>query len=449
MFKRKAYQRLLDWKAATQGQSVLLIEGARRVGKSTLVEDFGRREYRSSLLIDFSTAANDVKELFETKRDNIESFFSYLIAYYNVNLYTRDSLIVFDEIQFCPAARGFLKQLVKDGRYDYIETGSLISIKQNTENILIPSEEEPLALHPLDFEEFCWALGEEVLVTVMSAAANTLEPLPEALHRKCMGLFREYMLVGGMPQAVEAYAKNRDFSEVDKVKRRILNLYRNDVAKFAKGYESKVISIFEDIPSQLAKREKRFNLAALGKNVRMRTYEDAFFWLADAGITTMCYNASDPNVGLGMNLDRPTFKCFMADTGLLVSQAFASNQETPHKFYRDVLFDRLEINEGMLMENVVAQQLTAAGRKLFFYSRSNREDSTETIEIDFLIIAQGAKPKVCPLEVKSTVGYATASLGKFKEKFGKRIGTQYILHTRNIKTSGGRVYLPLYLALWL
>jgi predicted AAA+ superfamily ATPase len=448
MIERKAYRDLLEWKKRN-GQSALLIEGARRVGKSTLAEAFGRGEYRTYLIIDFSAVPDDVTSLFDTMRDDLDSFFRYLQAYYGVTFYPRDTLIVFDEVQLFPRARGFIKQLVADGRYDYIETGSLISIKKNVRDILLPSEEEAFALNPLDFEEFLTALGEGSLVGTLRSAMEGEQPLPDAIHRKALRLFREYVLVGGMPQAVDEYRKNGNFEEVDKIKRRILGLYRNDVARYAKGYEGKVLSLFDDIPAQLSRHEKKFRIASLGKNARVREHEEALFWLQDAKIVNICYNNMDPNVGLGLNRDRPSFKCYLADTGLLVTQAFADRGRTPSEVYREILMGRLELNEGMLMENVVAQSLKAAGHALYFYSRSSREDSSERMEVDFLIVRGAPKIRICPVEVKSGKRYALSSLNKFKDKFGKRVGAQFVLHTGNIRTEADRTFLPLYLAAYL
>jgi predicted AAA+ superfamily ATPase len=445
MIDRKAYRGLLEWKKRN-GQSALLIEGARRVGKSTLAESFGKREYKTHLLIDFSTAPDDVKALFDTMRDDLDAFFKYLQTYYGATFYPRDTLIIFDEVQLFPRARGFIKQLVSDGRYDYIETGSLISIKKNISDIIIPSEEEPFALNPLDFEEFLTALSEGSLIGALRDAAEKPQPLPDAIHRKAMRLFREYMLVGGMPQSVDKYRETGSFEDVDRVKRRILGLYRNDAARYAKGYEDKVLSIFDDIPAQLSRHEKKFRIAALGKNARAREHEEALFWLQDAKVVNICYNNTDPNVGLGMNRDRPSFKCYLADTGLLATQAFADRDTTPHEVYREILMGKLELNEGMLMENIVAQSLKAAGHALYFYSRNSREDSSERIEVDFLIVRGALKAKICPIEVKSGGRYALSSLDKFKNKFGKRVGTQFVLHTGNIKTDADRIFLPLYLA---
>ncbi|WP_317643637.1 ATP-binding protein [Bombiscardovia apis] len=452
MLHRKGYQRLLTWKEQEQGQSALRIEGARRVGKSTLVEQFAQREYRSYILIDFSTISDEVKDIFRNQRTDLERFFTYLSVYFNTPLHQRDSLIIFDEVQYFPTARAFIKQLVADGRYDYIETGSLISIRQNIDGILIPSEEDAFRLNPLDFEEFLWALGEEPLASAIQDSFHELQPLPAAIHRKASQLLREYMLVGGMPKPVADYAATHDFAQVDRSKRRILDLYRNDVARFARGYEAKVTSVFDRIPEQLSKHEKRFNLASLSKDARMRDYDEAFFWLSDACITNNCYRAADPHVGLRMEEDRATLKCYMADTGLLVSQAFPAGrgENAANEIYREILFGQLNVNEGMLAENLVAQQLRAAGYDLFFYSSNNRSKAEQTMEIDFLLPAPYAQAKaklrVSPVEVKSTSRYGSKSLDKFKARFAKRVGTQYVIHPKELSQAGDRVYLPLYMA---
>jgi predicted AAA+ superfamily ATPase len=451
MFKRKAYDKLLKWKAGNGG-SALLIEGARRVGKSVLAEEFGKSEYAVCRIIDFSTVDDAVKELFVTQRNDLDTFFKYLSIYLGTRFVERNTLIVFDEVQFFPTARAFIKQLVADGRYDYLETGSLISIKRNVKDILMPSEEDSLRLNPFDFEEFLWALGKDELAAAARHSFESLKPLPEAIHRELMRLFREYLLVGGMPQSVSAYAATGDFEKADAEKRRILKLYREDIAKYAGGSVDKVMAVFDEIPSQLSKHEKKFMLAALASNARMRSYHDAFFWLNDAFIVNSCHNSTDPHVGLTLNADSRVFKCYMADTGLLVSHVFANQEQTPHKLYRDVLFGKIHLNEGMLVENMVAQQLVSSGHRLFFYSRNDRNDSRETMEVDFLIAREyenaAMKVRISPVEVKSTGRYGTVSLDKFKAKFGKRIGTQFVLHPKPLTREGDRVYLPLYLALY-
>jgi predicted AAA+ superfamily ATPase len=449
MLKRKAYDKLLKWKNNTHGKTAVLIEGARRVGKSTLAETFGKNEYSSYLVIDFFQAPNEVKSYFEDYRTDFDTLFLYLQAFYGVTLIEGDSLVVFDEVQMFPQARGLIKYLVADGRYDYIETGSLLSIKQNIDKIVLPSGEETLALEPLDFEEFLWAMGEENLATLIRKQFEELKPLPEGLHRRASGLLREYMLVGGMPKVVATYIEERDFSVVDQEKRQILTLYRNDVARFARGYKFKVVSVLDNIPGQLSKREKKFTLASLDKNARMRDYEEAFFWLEDARISNLCYASTDPIVGLSLNKEYRSLKSYMADTGLLVTLAFADKDTTDETVYRSILRGSIGMNEGMLVENLVAQMLIAAGHKLYFYSQSGQKEGEERMEIDFLITrpytdADG-KPRISPIEVKSPRQYGTTSLDRFKNKFGKRIGTQYVLHPKQMKIENDRVYLPLYM----
>ena len=453
IFKRKLYNRMLEWKKETEGQRALLVEGVRRVGKSTLVAEFARKEYRQHLIIDFSKAADELKDLFLQYRSDVDSFFMYLQAYTGAQLEPRESVIVFDEIQRFPQAREFIKQLVADGRYDYIETGSLISIKKNVEDIVIPSEERAVCLNPLDFEEFLWAVGETQLAAVMKDSFNRLVPLPDALHRKCSRLFREYMLVGGMPQAVQTYFGTKDFEAVDRVKRDILSLYSNDISKFGGSDALRIRRVFRTLPGQLSKHDKKFKLVSLDKNARGREYADAFFWLDDAHISTTCYNVDDPAVGLALSVNESSFKCYMADTGLLVTLLFGDNDKTPHEVYRDILLDKLEINEGMFTENVVAQQLLASGHGLYFYARRDDAQRENTMEIDFLITRgyddAAGRMRVSPIEVKSKKNYRTASLKKFKAKFGKRVGASFVLHPKQLEKREGEVCLPLYMAVFL
>jgi predicted AAA+ superfamily ATPase len=453
VLKRKAYDRLVQWKQASNGSTALLVEGARRVGKSTLVSTFGTHEYRSYMVIDFFLATDEVKDYFLEMRNDLDSLFLYLSTYYGVELYERESLIVFDEVQAFPQARGLIKYLVEDGRYDYIETGSLLSIKQNIRGILIPSGEETFELNPLDFEEFLWAMGERQLADLIRSCFEKSRPLPNNLHSRAMRLFREYMLTGGMPKPVDVYVQQRKFAPVDREKRQILSLYRNDVARFAHGYEFKVTSVFDGIAGQLSKHEKKFTLASLDKSARMRSYEEAFFWLADARIADICYASNDPSVGLGLSQDQTALKCYMADTGLLVSMAFSDTSETDDGVYRAILRGDIGLNEGMFTENIVAQMLRANGHRLFFYSQSGKKDGEERMEIDFLIVRPYAdaamKPRISPLEVKSPRQYGTTSLDRFKELFKKRVGTQYVLHTKQMSVEGSRIYLPLYMGFCL
>ena len=450
MFKRRAYNKLLTWKRESQGSRAMLIEGARRVGKSTLARAFAENEYAAHLIVDFSEASEDLKSLFMDYRSDLDSFFMYLQAFTGVELPRRDSLIVFDEVQRFPPARELIKQLVADGRYDYLETGSLISIRRNIEGIVIPSEETSLRLSPLNFEEFLWAADEEQLAALIRDSFEKKAPLPDAIHRKAERLLREYMLVGGMPQAVEAYLKERDFGKVDKVKRDILRLYDQDIEKFGGTDALRIRRVFATLPGQLSRHEKRFKLAALDRNARSREYSDAFFWLSDACLSLTCLSVDDPSVGLAATADESMFKCYMADTGLLVSKLFADNDETPHEVYRDILLGKLEINEGMFTENVVAQQLVASGHGLYFYSKRDREGSAGTMEIDFLVTAgydnAAGRMRVSPVEVKSTKRYGAKSIKKFKDRFGSRVGVRYILHPKPMSVEGDMVRLPLYMA---
>ena len=445
--KRKIYNKLLEWKQESNGEYALLIDGARRVGKSYIVRQFAEKEYRSCVILDFNLVSKSIKDLFENDLDNLDRFFMYLSNYTGKTLYTRDTLIVFDEVQQYPKARAAIKYLVKDGRYDYIETGSLISIKKNVEGIVIPSEEEHIKMFPMDFEEFLWAMGEEMLMPFIKDCFERKKPLGQLMHRRAMDYFRLYMIVGGMPQAVEKYVETRDFAKVDKLKRRILELYRSDISKYAKGYDTKVKSIFEEIPSQLQKHEKKFRLSALKEGARARDYETAFFWLDDAMIINSCYNTTEPNVGLNLNKDTNTMKCYMADTGLLISQAFDANEIVSEDLYRKILLDKLEMNSGMIVENIVAQMLRTAGHKLFFYSNASMTDKDSRMEIDFLIAKSKitTRHNISPIEVKSSVRYTLTSLRKCIAKYGSCLSKAYVIHPADLKEEDNIVFLPLYM----
>lgn len=445
--RRKIYTELLKWKEEEAGRTALLIDGARRVGKSYIVENFAKQEYKSYIIIDFNRVNQEVTELFENYLNDLDLFFMYLSNYYNVKLYERDTLIIFDEVQLFPRARAAIKYLVADGRYDYIETGSLMSIKKNVKDIVIPSEERHLRMYPLDFEEFLWALDNESLMDFIKVFFEKKKPLDAALHRKAMDYFRQYMIVGGMPQAVERYVETKDFERVDRVKRDILELYRADIVKHAQGYEMKVEQIFDDIPAQLQKHDKKFKLSSLKKEARFRDYEDAIFWLSDAMIVNVCYNSTAPNIGLKLNMDRVTMKCYMADTGLLISHAFDENGIVSEEIYKKLLFDKLEVNKGMIMENIVAQMLVASGHKLYFYNNPSRDDASLRMEIDFLIAKSKitSKHNISPIEVKSGGKYTLTSLKKCREKYTEQLDTLYVLHKNDLKVEEGIVYLPLYM----
>lgn len=444
--KRKIYNKLVNWKETSQGTSALLIEGARRIGKSHIATLFAKNEYKSYILIDFSKAPNIVKSWFDDYLEDIDTLLQNLQLHYKKQLTPRQSLIIFDEVQKCPRAREALKALVEDGRFDYLETGSLISIKHNVENILIPSEEDRLEMFPLDFEEFLWAMGNEMMWPAIEQHFSKGIPMGD-FHREAMRYFREYMIVGGMPQAVLSYVESKDFQKVDVVKRRILKLYHDDIKKYALRLEMRVTAVYEEIPGQLQKHEKKFVLSSLKEGARMRTYADAFLWLDDAKIINVCYNTTAPNIGLRLNEDRSSVKCYMGDTGLLISHAFDARGIVSQELYQKLMFDKLEVNEGMLVENVVAQMLRAAGNKLFFFSSSNREDADERMEIDFLI-QKGvitSRHNIIPIEVKSGRNYTLSSLNKCVKKYAEQITFPTVLHSGDLELKDGVRFLPLYM----
>ena len=445
--KRKIYEQLLKWKKEDAHRTALLIDGARRVGKSYIAEEFAKCEYDSYILIDFNKAEKKIKELFANQLNDLDTLFAYLSAYFNVQLIPGKSLIVFDEVQLCPRARAAIKYLVADGRYHFLETGSLMTIKANVSDIVIPSEERHLKMYPLDFEEFLWGVGNETLMPFIADCMHGLKPLGEAMHRKTMDYFRQYLLVGGMPQVVREYVDSRDFIKVDAVKRDILTLYRADIIKHAKGYERKVEAIFDDIPSQLQRHEKSFRLSSLEKKARFREYEDALFWLDDAMIINNCYQSTEPSIGLRMNRERTNLKCYMGDTGLLISHAFDEKDMVSEEIYKRLLFGALEFNEGMIMENIVAQMLTAAGHRLYFYSNTSRENADERMEIDFLIEKSKitSRHNISPIEVKSGKNYTFSSLRKFCRKFAQQLDRPLLLHNGDVTEKDGFQCLPLYM----
>lgn len=451
VFKRKIYNKLKDWKSETKGTKALLIEGARRIGKSTIAEEFAKNEYRSYILIDFNLASDTVISAFNNYLNDLDTFFMIIESEYNKKLYRRESVVIFDEIQRFPRARQAVKYLVADGRFDYIETGSLISIRENVENITLPSEERKMAMYPMDFEEFAWALEEEVLVGYIRKCYEKRMPLEQSLHAKAMMLFRQYMIVGGMPQSILAYIGNdRDFRRADMEKRDILEMYRSDIMKIRSSYKSGVIALFDQIPSFLSHKERRVVMNRLDKNATFPKYHDTFFWLADSMMVNQCFNCSDPNVGLSLNEDRTYVKCYMCDTGLLVSHTFSEREITDNALYRELLFGNLSINEGMFYENAISQMLVANGYKLFFYTRYNEEKHRNDIEIDFLISNNSKlKYKVYPIEVKSSDRYTTTSLERFEDRFRQRIGGSYVIHPKNLKAEGGRLFIPAYMTFCL
>ena len=455
--KRKIYDQLLLWKNKRKGKSAMMIEGARRVGKSYIVKEFAQKEYRSYILIDFFKVGDDVKDLFKNYKDNLDMLFTYLSTYFSTKLYPRESIIVFDEIEFCPAARAAIKYLVEDGRFDYLETGSLLGMKMSTkrklkknekkEDYLVPSEEESMVMHPMDFEEFLWAMGEESLMDFVRMKFAAKEPVGQSMHRKLMDYFRLYMIIGGMPQAILEYLDTKSFEDVDRVKRQILNLYYNCIDNYAGVHAAKVKAIYEAIPGQLQLHEHKFQLSDLNKDARFRDYDSAFFWLRDAKMVNIAFNTTEPSIGLGLKQKDNSLKCYMNDTGLMISHAFDERGIVSEQLYQKILKDKLEVNAGMLMENIVGQMLTAIGCKLFFYSNPSRENKDDRMEIDFLISKKAitSRHNISPIEVKSSTGFTTTSLEKCIKKYSAHLAQAYIVHTGDVKKDGDYLYIPLYM----
>lgn len=437
IFKRKIYDRLVEWKQKSNGASALLVQGARRIGKSTIVEEFAKNEYSSYLIIDFNKASAVVKSLFDDLMD-IDFIFLQLQTIYNVVLENRKSVIIFDEVQKCPNARQAIKYLVQDGRYDYIETGSLISIKQNTKDITIPSEEERIDMYPMDFEEFRWAVGDTVSVPLIKIFYEKRMPLGAA-HRVKERDLRLYMLVGGMPQAVNEYLSTNNLAKVDAVKRRIIQLYSDDFLKI--DSTGKLSRLFMAIPTQLSKNASRYYANAVVGKLENKKEEEMLINLEDSKAVLVSYHADDPNVGMSLTKDVSRYKLFVADTGLFVTMIFWDKDFAENIIYQKLLADKLETNLGYVYENLVAQMLTAAGNHLFYYTFE--KDEKHSYEIDFLL-SRGNK--ICPVEIKSS-GYKThASLDAFREKFSARIKNSYLLYTKDLqKGENELLYLPFYM----
>ena len=449
--KRKIYDELLKWKRDSSDKYALIIDGARRVGKSYIVEEFAKKEYDSYIIIDFSARDQSVIDMFNLYLPNLDQFFSVLSKYFSVKLVDKRSLIIFDEVQIFPRAREAIKRLVADGRYHYIETGSLLSIKTNVQDIVIPSEELHINMYPMDFEEFLWATDNSEMLSVIKKHFETGLPMGQSGHRLAMNLFRQYLVVGGMPQAVKEYIDNGDFKEVEIAKQAILALYRNDISKFAGLAVAKTRSVFDDIPSQLMKHNKTFSPSSLKKGARTRDYSDALLWLDDAGVIAPCFNSTEPSIGLRMSSQRPSMKAYMADTGLLISLAFDENGIAREETYKSLLTGKLEVNEGMLIENIVAQILRAKGHKLYFYSNGSKSDVLSRMEIDFLIAKSKTtnRHNISPIEVKSSKNYTLSSLRKFKQKYKEQLATPYVIHTSDYKVEDDIVFLPIYMAMCL
>lgn len=450
VLKRKLYATLLAWKKEG-GKRALLIEGARRIGKTTLVETFGKNEYKSCIVIDFAKANPQVNEYFETLLDDLDTFFMLISATYKTTLYPRETLIIFDEVQRFPRAREAIKYLVKDGRYDYIETGSLISIQENVVGIVLPSEEHSVKMYPLDFEEFCIAFGEEQLLPCIQHAFLNQTPLPTALHQTAMRLFRLYLLLGGMPMSIVSFlGSNRDFLAADREKRAILRLYQEDIRKIRTALCEKVLTVYDQIPSLLSLHDKKVNFQELTEGARFTQYETAFTWLQEAMLINACMGCTDPNVGFALTRKAGNIKCYLSDTGLLLSHTFSERELENDHFYQQLLLDKLSINEGMFYENIIAQMLVSKGHKLYFYKHYNPKLHRADMEIDFILTNESKlKYKIFPIEVKSSSNYKTTSLTRFMEKFKDRIGGAYIIHPKNLVKKDNILCIPPYMTPYL
>ncbi|MEC4183549.1 AAA family ATPase [Adlercreutzia sp. R21] len=449
MFKRKAYESLIRWKAVSQGATAALIEGARRIGKSTVAERFAQSEYNDYLLLDFSTEGENVRRLFREDIGNLDSFFRKLFLLKGHSLEPRCSVIIFDEVQLFPLARQSIKALVKDGRYDYIETGSLISIKKNTKDILIPSEEHKIKMYPMDFEEFLWAKGDDITAPAIRDAFAARRSLGEDVHRRIMADFRSYLAVGGMPQAVEAFVEGCSFEEIDFVKRTILSLYEEDLHKYNEEGFNRVSAIFRSIPEQLSRHNAQFKFSVVEKAARFKTVAPSIDFLGESMMVNLCYNVTAPDVLLELHADRSNFKMFMGDTGLLVTQVSRSGPATDDSLYKALIFDKLGTNQGMIMENMVAQMLVASGHDLYFHEFKFRPEGSKEekpYEVDFLLVRG---KRLCPVEVKSSGYKAHKSLDYFFGKYHVKANERYVLSPKDLSRKENTVYLPLYMAMCL
>ena len=441
-FKRKIYDKFLEWKKNSDGKTALLVEGARRIGKSTIVEEFAKNEYESYILIDFTKASKEVLNLFDDISD-LNYIFLRLQLIYHKELHERKSLIIFDEVQFCPKARQAIKHLVADHRYDYMETGSLISIRKNVKDILIPSEERQVQMYPMDFEEFKWALGDTVTIKLLRESFEKYQPLGDDLNRRMMRDFRLYMLVGGMPKAVSTYIETNNMRLVDEEKRDILRLYESDFMKI--DSTGKAAMLFKSIPSQLEKNASRYQVSSVLENQRNSTVLELISEMESSKTVLVSYKSDDPNAGLTRTKDLENFKLFVCDTGLFTTMLFMDKDFTENIIYEKLLSDKLSVNLGYLYENVVAQILKANGNSLFYYTFLD-EKSRHNFEIDFLLARNN---KVCPIEIKSS-GYKThASLDAFSEKYSSRILNKYLVYTKDLGKDKDVLSIPVYMTMFL
>lgn len=441
-FKRKVYEKMLEWKEKRAPDYALFLRGPRRVGKSTLANKFGLEKYKSYIEIRFDKAPEEIKNLFVNSLEDLDDLFEKLQVHYKTKLYKRESLIILDEIQLFPKARQALKTLLEDKRYDYIETGSLVSIKKKSKEILLPSEEYPIDVYPLDFEEFLWAIKDEFTFDIIKSHYKSLKPLT-TMHNSIKKIFRTYMLVGGMPQSVAAYVKTKDFGDADFVKQQILNLYEGDMDTQEEENPDTLKNILWHIPSELSKHDKKFMLSHIDPNARIRDYKGPLGWLDDAMIINISENVSEISAAFNLSTIDPYFKCYLMDTGLLVSLAFKNKDYLENELYKAILFDKLHINEGMLVENIIAQAIRSKGEKVYYYKKVNKETKKTEIEIDFLIRRNN---KVVLVEAKSSNSNSIDSLKKAKTIFSNKISKSIVLHEGDIKVEDNIVFLPYYFA---
>ena len=449
VFKRKVYDKLLEWKELSAGSTAVMLEGARRIGKSTIVEEFAKNEYDDYMILDFAKESKDVKNNFEENMNDLDDFFRNLFLLKGRSLQGKRCVLIFDEVQLFPLARQAIKYLVADGRYEYIETGSLISIRKNVKDILIPSEEYKIKMFPMDFEEYLWALGDTVTYDVIKNAFIKRKPLGDAIHRKVMKTFRTYMAVGGMPQAVEAYVSGKTFAQIDFVKRNILNLYEEDLAKYDAENRERASVIYKTIPEQLENKNSHFKMSLVDKNARYQNYMNAVSFIAESMIGNECINVTEPEIALELFSDRSNFKLYMGDTGLLVSQIMQSRDETDEDLYKALIFDRLGINQGMILENVVAQMLRASGHGLYFHEYLYQPEGNEKekkYEIDFITVK---KKKICPIEVKSSNYKSHKSFDYLIKKYQLKMEDRYIIYTKDLKFEEGIMYIPIYMTMFI
>ena len=438
VFARKIYREILEWKENRSDKYALLVKGARRVGKSTIVEEFAKKEFKSYIMIDFAHVSKDIKDLFEDTYD-LDFFFLQLQQLSGTKLYEKESVIIFDEVQLLPKARQAIKYLVADGRYKYIETGSLLSIKKNTKDILIPSEEHKISMYPMDFEEFLWAIGDEVSIETIKILLEKKRPAGNAIHRNLMRIFRLYMLIGGMPQAVETYLEKNNLQEVDEIKREIVDLYEEDFTKIdASGLAG---DIYDAIPANLSSNASRYILSNAREGTRSERVRDLLPDILSSYTVNIAYHANNPAVGMALEKDVGKYKLFTSDVGLFVTLAFRDKKYVENIIYNKLLSDKLEANLGYIYENVVAQMLVAKGNNLFYYTMGNNS-SNHLYEIDFLISTGN---KICPIEVKSGNYRCHKSLDQFCDKFRSRIGNKYLVHTKDYKWENGINYIPVYM----